>query len=109
FFQLGEQRARGLSWEPPVDIFEGADEFCVVVALPGVQAAKLQVAIEDRMVVVSGVRELPLTARSAAIHRLEIPHGRFERRIPLPVGTQRLARYELENGCLVLCLPKEIR
>jgi HSP20 family protein len=40
----------------------------------------------------------------AAIHRLEIPYGRFERRIPLPPGNYRLHEQFLEDGCLVLVL-----
>jgi HSP20 family molecular chaperone IbpA len=38
------------------------------------------------------------------IYRLEIPYGRFERRIPLPTGRYQLADRRLENGCLVLAL-----
>jgi len=108
FFQLGEQRARGPSWEPPVDVFETPEELWIVVALPGVESAKVEIAIEDGVVIVSGARELPGTARRAAIHRLEIPHGRFERRIPLPAGPYELGRHEMENGCVVLSLRKGV-
>ena len=50
--------------------------------------------------VVAGLRRLPAAARGAAIHRLEIPHGRFERRIRLPAARLELDRSELANGCL---------
>jgi HSP20 family molecular chaperone IbpA len=47
---------------------------------------------------------LPRRLASAAIQRLEIPHGRFERRLPLPAGLWQLAGQEFANGCLQLLL-----
>jgi HSP20 family molecular chaperone IbpA len=38
--------------------------------------------------------------------RLEIPYGRFERRIALSFNRLRLAERELVNGCLVLTFVK---
>jgi HSP20 family molecular chaperone IbpA len=55
---------------------------------------------------VAGQRRLPVAARTATIHRLEIPHGRFERRIRLPSARHVLGRSELANGCLVVNLTK---
>jgi hypothetical protein len=49
---------------------------------------------------------MPGHSRDAMIHRLEIPHGLFERHIPLPAGRFELGRRELANGCLVLSLRK---
>jgi len=40
------------------------------------------------------------------VHRLEIPHGRFERRVALPPGSYEVERKELVNGCLLLGLKK---
>lgn len=109
FFRLGDQHDLGPGWEPPVDVFETPEELWIVVALPGVQAAKVEIGVHDGFVVVSGVRELPVAARRAAIHRLEIPHGRFERRIPLPAGQYELGRHEMENGCVVVSLRKDLK
>jgi HSP20 family molecular chaperone IbpA len=106
FFQLGEQIARGPSWEPPVDVFETDRELCILVALPGVEPTKLEVAIEDGMLIVVGERVLPAAARTGNIHRLEIPHGRFGRRIALPPGRYQVGQREMVNGCLVLSLQK---
>lgn len=106
FFQLGEQRARGPSWEPPVDVFETDRELWILVALPGVDPAKLEVTIENGILVVAGERVLPAAARAGTIHRLEIPLGRFARRIALPAGRYQVGRREVTNGCLVLSLEK---
>jgi HSP20 family molecular chaperone IbpA len=102
FFHLGEQR----SWEPPIDVFETDRELRILVALPGVEPAKLEVAIEDGILIVAGERVLPAEARTGTIHRLEIPHGRFARRIALPAGRYQVGRRQLINGCLVLSLEK---
>jgi HSP20 family protein len=103
-FQLGVSAAQGPTWEPPVDVFESEGGLSVLVALPGVMPAQLQVVIQNGMLLVSGDRPLPLEARAGTIHRLEIPYGRFERRIELPPGRYELDGHEVSHGCLVLRL-----
>ena len=53
---------------------------------------------------IAGVRQLPACVHGAAIHRMELPHGRFERRIRLPGERWQVDRSALVNGCLVLSL-----
>ena len=91
-------------WEPPVDIYETRDGLWVLVALPGVASDQLTVAIEGAIIAVAGERPLPIESRRGAIHRLEIPYGRFERRIALPAGRCELIEHHLDRGCLVLGL-----
>lgn len=104
FFQLSSGRA---GWEPPVDLFETATEYQLFVALPGVDAESLEVLLQDGTVLVRGVRTLPPALRNAMVHRLEIPHGRFERRIGLPSTKIELGKSELAHGCLVIRLTKK--
>jgi HSP20 family protein len=106
FFQPNPSDKPTPSWQPPVDIFEGEREIFIIAALPGVEREDLQVSIDADVVVIAGVRRLPAAARSAAIHRMEIPHGRFERRIRLTAGRLTLTGSELASGCLVLSLAK---
>ncbi len=94
------------SWEPPFDVFETPTELWIVVSLPGVEPARVEVTIEGRGLVVRGERPLPSAFRQAAIHRLEIPHGRFERSIALPPGTYELGQRDSVDGCLFLSLRK---
>ena len=106
FFQLGRPASRRPAWNPPVDIYEFDGTLHIVVALPGVNAERLQVLSEGSALVVVGERRVPTEGRAGTIHRLEIPHGRFERRIEgLPPGL-RLARHELRDGCLFLTFRK---
>jgi HSP20 family molecular chaperone IbpA len=103
FFRLGEPGARPV-WEPPVDIFEIGPELWIVAALPGVAPSGLKIGVENGVLVITGERPAPALQRAAAIHRLEIPQGRFVREIALPAGRFELARRELADGCLTLVL-----
>ena len=98
--------AQGANWEPPVDMLETDDEVLILAALPGVDAQQVQATIENGVLVVSGVRVLPDELRTATIHRLELPQGRFERRIALPAGRYESVRRTSVNGCLVISLTK---
>ena len=91
---------------PRVDIFETTTELWVLVALPDVAPDKIQVTLEQNVLEVSGERVLPQAFRHAAIHRLEIPHGRFERRVELPPGNYEPPKRRILNGCLFLNLTK---
>ncbi len=96
----------GVRWEPPVDVYENAEEgaYWILVALPGVDPQQVEVLVQGGMLVVHGERPLPVESRRAAIRRLEIPYGRFERRIEMPPGEFELAAKHLENGCLLIGL-----
>jgi HSP20 family protein len=107
FFQPNPTDSRTPSWQPPVDVFETGRDIWIIAALPGVESQDLEISIADDTVIIAGVRRLPAAARGAMIHRLEIPHGRFERRIRLAATPLTLTRSELASGCLVLGLTKQ--
>jgi HSP20 family protein len=98
--------ARTPVWEPPVDILETDRELLVIVALPGVEAEQIETAIVDGDLAIAGTRVLPGELQSAVIHRLELPQGRFERRVRLPSGTYRQPRRLVANGCLIVRLER---
>ncbi len=91
-------------WEPAVDLYEQADELRLLMALPGVNSRQLEVVLDEAAIVVRGKRPMPTALYGASIHRLEIPYGRFERRVKLPPGTFQLLDQFLEDGCLALVL-----
>jgi len=96
------------AWEPPIDVVESGGELRVHVALPGVPADSITVGLEPGGVTVSALRAFPSREDSARIHRLEIPYGRFERHIALPLGGPlRLAARRLADGVLTLVFRKE--
>ena len=97
--------AHDLSWEPPVDITATDSEILITVALPGVDRDAVKVTIDDDGISVVGwcSRVIP---PGSTVHRLEIPYGKFERRIAFPAGRLRLGQSDLANGCLTLKFSK---
>jgi HSP20 family molecular chaperone IbpA len=96
------------SWEPPVDVLETEREVLILAALPGVDVQTVEAVIENGTLVLSGERTVPAELRTAKIHRMELPQGRFERRIELPPGHYgEVRRFEV-NGCLAVTLAKAI-
>ncbi|HEX4234800.1 MAG TPA: Hsp20/alpha crystallin family protein [Caldimonas sp.] len=94
------------AWEPPIDVLEGEREIVVVVAMPGIDGERVQVAHEAETLVVRGYRPLPFEGGRFRVRQLEIPYGVFERRIALPPGRFEVGRPEIVQGCLVLRLRK---
>ena len=95
-----------VAWEPPVDVHENDEGLVVQVALPGVAADSITIGVEPSGVTVSALRAFPCRGDTAQIHRIEIPYGRFERHVSLPLGDPyqglELARKELADGVLTL-------
>jgi HSP20 family protein len=106
FFRPGLPGMQAAAWQPPIDVFETADGLRIVVALPDVKIQDIDIATEQDVLMISGVRHLPSVARGAAIQRLEIPYGRFERQVRLPAGRFELGHPELTHGCLFITLAK---
>jgi HSP20 family molecular chaperone IbpA len=87
-------------------MLESERDVLVVVALPGVKPDEVEVAIDGGDLVVAGTRTLPAELASAVIHRLELPQGRFERRLALPGGRYSDVRRTFADGCLLVLLTK---
>ena len=107
FFGFGHAVEAQPRWEPPVDIVAYGHDVLVTVALPGVAPEHVQVRIENDMLAIAAIRPLPLNQHTTGVHRLEIPYGRFERRIALPAGRYELIEQACANGCLQLRLARQ--
>ena len=105
-FRPSTPQAQSPAWEPPVDILETESEILVLVALPGVDPDDAQALIEDGTLVIAGTRVVPEQLRTATIHRLELPQGRFYRRLRLPAGRYAGVRRAAVAGCLIVTLQK---
>ena len=87
-------------WEPPVDVHESSEGLSLLFALPGVVAEQIEVTLEPNALTVSARRPMFLSNRGdSVIRRLEIPHGRFVRRIPL-AARMKVADTRYVNGLL---------
>jgi HSP20 family molecular chaperone IbpA len=105
-FRPAPGRRTAPCWQPPTDVFESEGQLWIQVALPGVRPEQVEVIVDGGRLVVSGERTLPLPRGEGVIHRLELPHGCFERRIDLPPGRYELGRRDLADGCLTITLRK---
>ncbi|QIG94029.1 MULTISPECIES: Hsp20/alpha crystallin family protein [unclassified Bradyrhizobium] len=105
FLNLRPQAGSEPSWEPPMDVIETDEEILILVALPGVDPDEVEAALDGGTLVISGRRILPAELRDARILRLELPQGRFERRIALPTGRYTISRFAA-HGCVGLRLGK---
>jgi HSP20 family protein len=104
FFRPGAMAPQPANWMPPVDVYDAGNQLWIIAALPGVSPDQVAVTVTRDELTIAGSRPLPSIVRDAAIRRLEIPHGRFERTVQLPPGRFELRRSELLDGCLVLKL-----
>jgi HSP20 family protein len=105
-FQPAAGPQRPPAWEPPVDVLETEGEVVIIAAVPGLRDQSVLVALDGPFVIIAGERAPPEELRTAVIHRLELPQGRFERRVALPVGRYDKIQYRTEYGCLVVRLRK---
>ena len=77
-----------------------------LVAVGSRSLDKAEAVIDGADLVIAGTRVLPSQLRTAVIHRIELPQGRFERRVRLPAGRYRDVRRSAADGCLVITLQK---
>lgn len=105
FFELQRSR-RAAAWEPPVDVFETPEQVFILAALPGIDPDRVELSIDGDELVIAGTRALPAELHNAVIHRLELPQGRFERRLMLPSGRYGAITRAAMDGCLVIRLTK---
>jgi len=99
------------AWEPPVDIVESDDGLAVQIALPGVAADSIAIAVAPDGITLSALRPFPGRDTTSHVHRIEIPYGRFQRRIGLPLADPcaplELAERSLADGVLTLTFRKK--
>src|SRR5271166_2342698 len=104
--QFFRPASSAVAWEPPVDVLETDRAVLVLVALPGVDLGEVKALIDAGQLIISGIRAYPAEMQTAVIHRLELPQGRFERRVPLPPGRYGAIHRSAANGCLLITLQK---
>lgn len=102
-FELGEAS----DWEPPLDLIETEEEVLAYVALPGVNISDVKIFAENGVLALRGQRQRPPEWRQAAIIRLELPWGKFERRVKIPDGCTFEKRRAV-RGYLVIHLKKPV-
>ncbi len=96
---------QGAHFNPPVDLFETADELVVELELPGVPVDQIELSLLNDTLHVSGRGEEE-NQPGIIYQRVERPRGRFSRAIPLPTQTSGECRATLRRGILEVRLSK---
>lgn len=93
-----------INWHPSYNLYTTDDSIIVQVELAGVELRDVVIFLRSRYMYVSGNRIAPqLSSTHCIFHNLEIPYGRFVRRVdfPMPVVTRQYT-YEMQNGILLM-------
>lgn len=104
YHRLAPQR---LGFRPRIDVYrtEEPPVLHVVVELPGIQPDKVELAVNDGVLVISGHRQRPQGCGRRYQH-IEIDYGTFERRIALGESFDaEAAEATYEQGLLTIALP----
>lgn len=105
-------RVRSSVWAPPTDVYETEDAFVVRTEIAGMRDDDFEVALDDGLLTISGVR--PDLNERRAYHQMEIWFGRFEIvvEVSAPVDLESSSA-EYKDGFLMVNLhkavPKQIR
>jgi HSP20 family protein len=94
------------TWNPASDIYETPDEMIVVIEVPGVDPATIDLSIVGNVMLVRGVKEPGNLPEPVVVVR-ERRFGPFVRQLTLPneVDFDR-AHAEAKEGVLIIRLPK---
>jgi len=108
---MGECRTRlapgDNAWAPAVDVYETKRNLVLLVELPGLTAQDIDIAFDDGVLRISGVRRVPDEMKEENVHCIERDYGRFERRISLPHRVDESSiKANFMSGLLKVELPK---
>ncbi len=97
-----------INWQPPYDLYVVGDEVVVTIEIAGVTVKDFSIYAGKRYMVIEGIRKSPeiLTKECCTFHNIEIPYGRFNRRIDFPAAVEaKNCRHTINNGLLRLRFP----
>ena len=108
YFEFVREPREGATWTPTVDVCERTDEIVIVVEMPGVHRSDIQLAWNDGVLIISGLkRQTPLDHGVAKYLCLERTYGPFRREISINLTVDyKQAKAELKDGLMKIHLPK---
>jgi HSP20 family protein len=103
----GHAKSKAGDWQPPVDVYETAEEFVILAEVPGTCEDDIDVQISDGSLVIRGEKASPVDMGSDTYYRLERPYGRFSRSFALPNGVDvSQVKASIKDGILRVTLGK---
>jgi HSP20 family protein len=113
---IGEQLADVLNvssnsismWRPEVDIVENDKTVLIYVNIPGISSDNIDLDFFNNYVTIKGNRKQP-NIENGIFRKKEIPYGKCERKImlPLSVTNQESVKVIIQHGVLIININKE--
>lgn len=92
---------------PPVNMSVSDDNIVVTAELPGVDEQKINASVKNKLLNISGRREVEDAGENDVVHRTERFAGEFSKTIELPARVNADAiTASYKNGVLKLVLPR---
>jgi HSP20 family protein len=109
YFEFQEQPRQGTTWIPTVDVCERPKEIVIIVEMPDVERSDVQVAWNDGLLIISGLKRQRSSGHGVATyHCVERVYGHFRREISIKIPVDhKNAKAELKDGLLKIRLPKK--
>jgi HSP20 family protein len=97
------------NFTPAIDLYQTKDDVVVETPLTGIDPKKIEIAIENDVLTISGKTEKKSEVDEKNYYRKEVRSGSFFRSVALPVHVQGdKANAEYEKGILKITVPKLI-
>ncbi len=76
-------------WRPPTDVYELDDRLVILVEIAGMREGDFRIALQDRHLIISGVRKQLVEGANLACHQMEVQRGEFRTDVYLPWPVRR--------------------
>jgi HSP20 family protein len=109
FSDLMPTRNNMTGFMPAVDVYQDKDKVYVETQLAGIDPDKVDISIENDVLIIKGESEKKSEVEDKNYYRKEIRRGSFYRSVPLPshvLGDKASA--EAVNGILKVAVPKAL-
>jgi HSP20 family protein len=106
-FGAGRRGEEGITWMPPVDIYEDDNEYIIKAELPDMEEKDVELKIEDNILTIQGKKKLEHEVKKEGYRLVESSCGAFSRSFSLPSNVDgEKASAKFEKGVLKVSLPK---
>ncbi len=96
----------GGGYSVPTDVFHMEDRLVIRMDLPGVDADKVEVTVQENTLLINGTRDFPYDAEQVRFARRGIFYGDFTQRVTLGKGLDlEKISASYDNGILELSIP----
>jgi HSP20 family protein len=104
--RLRRSAGEASGWTPPVDVYETADHYIIVVELSGLSSTDFDVQATDEQITVKGIRAGD--AGDGRFIHVERAHGAFSRSFSFPqrLDVRRITA-DFRDGLLTVTVPKQ--